>query len=50
MLYGEEIAVFSLINTKDINTVWQKVKFLNVKPAVATRSQQALTGEIFPCK
>jgi len=44
MLYGEEVTVCSQINTKHINTVWQNVKLLIVKPVGASRNQQALKG------
>ena len=43
MLYGEEIAVCSEINTKHINTLWAEYQFLNFKP-VGVRNQQALKG------
>jgi len=29
MLYGEEVAVFSEINTKHINIVWTECRFLS---------------------
>jgi len=32
MLYGAEVAVYSEINIKHINTVWQNVKLLIFKP------------------
>jgi hypothetical protein len=49
MLYGGgNRCLFS--DKHETHTVWQKVKLLNVNPAVATRSQQALKGEIFPRK
>jgi hypothetical protein len=35
VLYGAKVAIGSEINTKHINTVWQNVKFLNVKPVGA---------------
>ena len=38
MLYGTEVAVCSEINTKDINTVWQNVQFLNINPVGASRN------------
>jgi acetylglutamate kinase len=44
MLYGAEVTVCSQINTKHINTVWQNVKLLIVKPVGASRNQQALKG------
>jgi len=31
MLYGEEVAVCSEINTKQINKVWAKCQFLGFK-------------------
>ena len=34
MLYGEEVAVCSEINTKHINIVWQNVKLLNANRVV----------------
>jgi hypothetical protein len=39
MLYEAEIAVYSEINAKHVNTVWQKVKLLIVKPVGASRNQ-----------
>ena len=39
MLYGEEVTVCSQINTKLINTVWQKVQLLNFKLVGASRIQ-----------
>jgi hypothetical protein len=45
MLYRANIAVSSEINTRHTNTVWQNVKFLNVKP-VGT-SQRYKTGLMF---
>jgi hypothetical protein len=44
VLYGAKVAICSEINTKHINTVWQNVKFLNVKLVGASRTQQALKG------
>jgi hypothetical protein len=44
MLYGENVAICSEINTQHINTAWQSVKFLNAKPVGASRTQQALKG------
>jgi hypothetical protein len=41
MLYGEEGAVCSQINKKQINKVWVECKFLSVKP-VGAGNQQAL--------
>jgi len=38
MLCGAEIAVFSQINTKHINTVWTECQFLSFKP-VGGRNQ-----------
>jgi len=40
-LYWAKLAIFSEINTKHTNTVWQNVKFLNIG---ASHNQQALTG------
>jgi hypothetical protein len=39
MLYGANVAICSEKNAKHINTVWQNVKFLNVKPVGASRNQ-----------
>jgi hypothetical protein len=39
MLHGAQVAVCSEINTKQINTVWQNVKFLNAKPVGASCNQ-----------
>jgi hypothetical protein len=39
MLYVPNFAVCSQINTKHINTVWQNVKLLIVKPVGALRNQ-----------
>ena len=39
MLNGAQVAVCSEINTKQINTLWQNVQFLNVKPVGASRDQ-----------
>jgi hypothetical protein len=39
MLYGAEVAFYSEINTKHINTAWQNVNFLNIKPVGASRIQ-----------
>jgi hypothetical protein len=39
MLYGAEVAIYSEINIKHINTVWQNVHFLNIKPVGASRNQ-----------
>jgi hypothetical protein len=39
MFYGAEVAVCSEKNTKDINTVWQNLQFLNVKPVGVSRNQ-----------
>ena len=39
MLYGEEVAICSEINTKHVSTVWQNVKFLNVNPVGSWRNQ-----------
>jgi hypothetical protein len=38
------VVVCSEINTKQISTVWQNVKSLDVKPVGASRNQQALKG------
>jgi hypothetical protein len=39
-MYGEEIAVYSEINTKHINTVWtESTQLLNVKHVGASRNQ-----------
>jgi hypothetical protein len=38
-LYKAKFAVCSQINTKHTNTVWQNVKFLNVKSAGASRNK-----------
>jgi len=35
MIYGAKFAVCYEINTKHINTVWQNVQFLNLKPVGA---------------
>jgi len=43
-LYKAKVAVCSEVNTKHKNTVWQNVKFLNVKPVGASYNQWALTG------
>jgi hypothetical protein len=43
MLHGAEVAVFSDINTKQINKVWAECQFLSFKP-VGTRNQLALKG------
>jgi hypothetical protein len=42
MLYGEKFGIYSEINTKHINTVWQNVKFLYTKPVGGSCNQQAL--------
>jgi hypothetical protein len=42
MLYGAEVAVYSEINTKHINTVWAERQFLSFKPVIA-RNQKVLT-------
>jgi hypothetical protein len=39
MLCGENIDIFSEINTKHTSTLWQNVKFLNVKPVGASHNQ-----------
>jgi len=39
MLCGAKVVICSEINTKHINTMWQYVKFLNVKPVGASRNQ-----------
>jgi hypothetical protein len=39
MLYGANDAICSDINAKRINTVWQNVKFLTVKPVGALHNQ-----------
>jgi hypothetical protein len=44
MLYGAKVTICSEINTKHINTVWHNVKYLNAKPAGASRSQEDLKG------
>jgi hypothetical protein len=44
VLYGAKVAICSEINTKHMNTVWQNVTFLNVKPVRAPGTQQALEG------
>jgi len=41
MLYEAEVAVFSEINTKQINSVWAECQFSSFKPA-GTRYQKAL--------
>jgi hypothetical protein len=43
MLCGAEDAVFSEINTKQINTVWAECQFLCLKP-VGARNHYALKG------
>jgi hypothetical protein len=44
MSYGAKVAIYSEINTKHINTVWQNKKFSNAKPVGASRTQQTLKG------
>jgi hypothetical protein len=39
MLYVAKVAVCSEISTKRTHTVWQNIKFLNVKPDGASRNQ-----------
>jgi hypothetical protein len=39
MLPGVKFAVCSEINTNNTHTVWQNVKFLNIKPVGASRKQ-----------
>jgi hypothetical protein len=39
VLSGANVDIFGGINTKHINTVWQNVKFLIVKPIGASRNQ-----------
>jgi hypothetical protein len=39
MLCGANVAVYSEINKKLINSVWQNVKFLNVKTFGASHNQ-----------
>jgi hypothetical protein len=39
MLYGAKVAICSEVNTGHTNTVWQNVKFLNVKPVGASCNQ-----------
>ena len=38
MLYVSKVAICSEINKKHINTLWQNVKFLNVKPVGASHN------------
>jgi hypothetical protein len=38
-LYTAKVAICFEINTKHTNTVWQNVKFLNVKPFGASVNQ-----------
>ena len=38
MLYWAKVAVCSELRIKHINTVWQNVIFLNVKPLGASRN------------
>jgi hypothetical protein len=38
-LYKAKVAICSEINTKHTNTVWQNVKFLNIKRVGASRNQ-----------
>ena len=42
MLHGAEVAVYSEINTKYINTVWAETTIIDVKLVVVSRNQQAL--------
>jgi hypothetical protein len=44
MLYGTNAAICSQINTKHINTAWQNVQHLNIKPVGASRDQHTLKG------
>jgi hypothetical protein len=37
MLYGAEVAVYSEINTKQINTVWAECQSLSFKPVRARK-------------
>jgi hypothetical protein len=39
MLYLAKVVICFEINSKHINTVWQNVKFLNVKPDGASLNQ-----------
>ena len=41
MLYRTKVAVCSEIDTKQINTVWQNVKPLKVKPVGASPNQHS---------
>jgi len=34
-----QVAIYSQINTKHLNTVWQNVKILNSKPVGTSRNQ-----------
>jgi len=43
-LYRPKVAICSEINTKHTNTVWQNVKFLNVKPVGASHNKWVLRG------
>jgi len=38
-LYWTKLAICSEINTKHTNTVWNNVKFLNIKPVGASHNQ-----------
>jgi hypothetical protein len=40
-MYGAEVAVYSEINTKHINTLWAEMQFLKVKLVGASRDQKA---------
>jgi hypothetical protein len=39
MVYGANVAICSEVNAKHINTVWQNVKFLIVKPVGTLHNQ-----------
>jgi hypothetical protein len=42
-LYGAQVAVYSEINTKQINKMWAEYQFLSFKP-VGAHKQWALKG------
>jgi hypothetical protein len=44
MFYGANVVSCSEKNAKHINTVWQNVKFLIVKPVGALHNQKDLKG------
>jgi hypothetical protein len=44
MLYEANVATFSEISTKHINTLWVECKILEFKPVGALHNQQALKG------